>query len=241
MKRERSLDSNNCVTLHNVDKVYLPNYKALRGINLNIERGEFVFVAGTSGAGKSSFLRLIFGEEQATRGNVLILGRNMSNISSDNLSDLRTEIGVIFQDYKLLPSKNVLENVTFALESLGVRSSERNRRAMMLLEAVGLADRAEDSAMSLSGGEQQRVAIARALINRPKLIIADEPTGNLDPDMTISIFNLLIEANNCGATVIVASHNLQLIEELNKRTIVLEKGRLIGDFRFPKGVADDEE
>jgi cell division transport system ATP-binding protein len=144
-------------------------------------------------------------------------------------------VGVIFQDYKLLSTRTVLDNVAFTLEVLGVRKKERQQLAFKMLSAVGLKDRVNALPVMLSGGEQQRVAIARALVNRPQLILADEPTGNLDPDMTSAVFNLLLEANRCGSTILVASHNLPLIEELNKRTLVLDRGRIIGDFSNPRG------
>jgi cell division transport system ATP-binding protein len=223
------------ISFYHVDKVYPPNQTALRNIDVKIQRGEFIFIAGASGAGKSNLLKLLFAEERATRGQVIVGGRNLVSISSQQASSLRRTVGVIFQDYKLIRTRSVLENVAFALEVIGVRKRERFQLAFKMLSALGLKDRVHAPPLTLSGGEQQRVAIARALVNRPQLILADEPTGNLDPDMTIAVFNLLLEANRCGATVIIASHNLALIEELNKRTLVLDRGRLIGDFQHPKG------
>lgn len=228
-------NSRDMINLYHVDKVYPPNQTALRDIDVSINRGEFVFVAGASGAGKSTLLKLLFAEERATRGQVLVGGRNLVTISRAQKAALRRNVGVIFQDYKLLETRSVLENVAFALEVIGVKKRERFQLAFKMLSAVGLKERIHALPPTLSGGEQQRVSIARALINRPQLILADEPTGNLDPDMTIAVFNLLLEANRCGATVIVASHNLTLIEEINKRTLVLDRGRLIGDFEHPKG------
>lgn len=228
------------IDLHHADKVYPPNQQALRGLNLAVKRGEFVFIAGASGAGKSTLLKLIFAEEQATRGQVIVGGRNLQALNRPTISKLRRSVGVIFQDYKLLPTRTVLENVAFALEVIGVRKRERQQLAFRMLSAVGLKDRLHAYPRMLSGGEQQRVSIARALVNRPQLILADEPTGNLDPDMTMAVFNLLLEANRCGTTVLVATHNLALIEELNRRTIVLDKGRIIGDFANPGGISDDK-
>lgn len=227
--------SGDIITFHHVDKIYPPNQAALRGVDIRVKRGEFVFVAGSSGAGKSTLLKLLFAEERASRGQVTVAGRNLVAIPREQIPLYRRSIGVIFQDYKLLPTRTVLENVAFSLEVLGARKKERNQLAQALLEAVGLKERLNASPLTLSGGEQQRVAIARALINKPQIILADEPTGNLDPDMAAAIFNLLLEANRCGATLIVASHNLALIEELNKRTLVLDKGRVIGDFAHPRG------
>ena len=230
-----SSDLKEVITLYHVDKVYLPNQTALRDIDVKIQRGEFVFIAGASGAGKSTLLKLLFAEEQATRGQVIVGGRNLVTITREQVSRLRRNVGVIFQDYKLLQTRTVLDNVAFTLEVIGVKKRERQQLAFKMLSALGLKERVNAFPRMLSGGEQQRVAIARALINRPQLILADEPTGNLDPDMTIAVFNLLLEASRCGATVLVASHNLALIEEMNRRTLVLDRGRLIGDFLRPKG------
>lgn len=230
-----AVDSREFITLYHVDKVYPPNQSALRDIDLRIRKGEFIFIAGASGAGKSTLLKLLFGEERATRGNVVVGGRNLVAVSKPQIATLRRSVGVIFQDYKLLQTRTVLDNVAFTLEVIGVTKRERHNIAYKMLSAVGLRDRADALPQMLSGGEQQRVSIARALINRPQLILADEPTGNLDPDMTVAVFNLLLEANRCGATVLVASHNLALIEEMNKRTLVLDRGRLIGDFAKPRG------
>lgn len=223
------------INLYHVDMVYPPNQSALRNIDVRIDAGEFVFIAGASGAGKSTLLKLLFAEERATRGNVIVGGRNLVTISRTQAAKLRRSVGVIFQDYKLLQTRTVIDNVAFALEVIGVRKRERYDLAERMLGAVGLAERAGSYPQMLSGGEQQRVSIARALVNRPQLILADEPTGNLDPDMTLAVFNLLVEANRCGATVLVASHNLALIEEMNRRTLVLDRGRLIGDFARPRG------
>lgn len=230
------METSPVISLANVDKIYPPEQSALKGVSLRVQRGEFVFVAGSSGAGKSTLLKLLFAQELASTGQVLVLGRNLSSLPRRQVSQLRRSVGVIFQDYKLLPTRTILENVSFALEVTGVRKRERNQLAFKLLCAVGLKDRVHAFPETLSGGEQQRVSVARALIGRPELILADEPTGNLDPDMTQAVFSLLLEANRCGSTVIVASHNLALIEELNRRTIVLDHGKLIGDFSSPKEV-----
>ncbi|MCB0343768.1 MAG: cell division ATP-binding protein FtsE [Bdellovibrionales bacterium] len=223
------------VTLYHVDKVYPPNQQALRGIDFKVQTGEFVFIAGSSGAGKSTLLKLISAQERATRGQVIVGGRNLSSIARTQVASLRRSIGVIFQDYKLLETRTVIDNVAFALEVVGVAKRERYQQAYKMLAALGLKERVNSYPLMLSGGEQQRVSIARALVNRPKLILADEPTGNLDPDMASAVFNLLLEANRCGATIMVASHHLALIEALNKRTIVFDKGKLIGDFDRPRG------
>ncbi|HMO16675.1 MAG TPA: ATP-binding cassette domain-containing protein [Oligoflexia bacterium] len=216
-------------------KRYPPDQIALSDISLSVSEGEFVFIAGSSGAGKSTMLKILLGAERISDGEGLVLGRNLRFLSRSQLPELRSEIGVIFQDYKLLSSRTVIDNVAFSLEMQGIDRQKREALAYKLLAALGLRNKVHAFPQVLSGGEQQRVAVARALITRPKLILADEPTGNLDPDMTYAVISLLLEANRCGATVIVASHNIPLIEELNKRTLVLDQGKLVGDFAQVRG------
>lgn len=225
------------INLHKVQKSYPPNQIALRHIDLNVEAGEFVFIAGASGAGKTTLLKLLFGAEQASSGQVVVNGRNLSVVQGErrNVARLRRDIGVVFQDYKLLPRRNVVDNVAYGLEVSGVSYRERSNLALDLLAMIGLKDKAQALPRTLSGGEQQRVAVARALIHKPSLLLADEPTGNLDAEMTKVVFNLLLEANALGVTVVVATHNLAVIEELNLRTIVLDRGKIIGDFSSPRG------
>lgn len=223
------------IHLHNVKKTYPPDQLALNGLNIKVKDGEFVFLAGASGAGKSTLLKLLFGSERATSGEVVIGGRNLNSVSRDHVALLRREVGFVFQDFKLLPRRTVVENVEFGLEVRGYSSKDRRNRALQILASVGLAERADSLPQTLSGGEQQRVAIARALVHRPKLLLADEPTGNLDKNMANVVFQLLTEANRLGVTVVVATHNLNMVEELNFRTLVLEKGRVIGDFSSPRG------
>ena len=225
------------IHLHNVQKVYPPDQIALKSLDVRIFPGEFVFIAGASGAGKSTLLKLLFGAEQASSGEVVVGGRNLSTIRGGSIAALRREVGVIFQDYKLLPRRSVIDNVAFGLEVRGVRSWERRKSAYALLRAIGLEERAEALPPTLSGGEQQRVSIARALLGRPRLLLADEPTGNLDPEMSRLVFDLLLEANSLGVTVLIATHNLAVIEEMNRRTLVLDRGKLIGDFAKPRGMA----
>jgi len=224
------------INLHNASKLYPPDQAALRGVDLKVEQGEFLFIAGASGAGKSTLLKLLFGAERSSTGQVIVGGKNLSAVGVDGVADLRRDIGVVFQDYKLLPRRNVLDNVAYGLEVLGVGARERKRLSLLLLHAMGLQDRAEAYPVMLSGGEQQRVAIARALVRKPRLILADEPTGNLDQSMSRRVFDLLLEANAAGVTVVVATHNLSIIEELNRRTIVLDRGKIIGDFTGARGV-----
>jgi cell division transport system ATP-binding protein len=224
------------INLHGVQKLYPPDQAALRNIDLRIYPGEFVFVAGASGAGKSTMLKLMFGAERASAGQVVVGGRNLSTVTGNAVAHLRRDIGIVFQDYKLLPRRTVIDNVAFGLEVQGVGKVERRRLAMLLLKAMGLEDRADAMPAMLSGGEQQRVSIARALIHKPRIILADEPTGNLDAEMTNVVFDLLLEANAEGVTVVVATHNLAIIEELNLRTLVLDRGKIIGDFESPRGL-----
>lgn len=224
------------IRLHKVHKRYPPDQIALKHLDLQVKDGDFLFIAGASGAGKSTVLKLLFGAEKPSSGEVLVGGRNVTGLDRDGVAHLRRDIGVIFQDYKLLPRRTVLENIAFGLEVHGVARGSRDDLARRMLKAIGLEDRANAFPPTLSGGEQQRVSIGRALIHRPKLILADEPTGNLDPDMSNVIFDLLLEANARGVTVVVATHNLSIIEELNLRTVVLDRGRVIGDFASPRGV-----
>jgi cell division transport system ATP-binding protein len=224
------------ISLVQVSKVYPPENPALQGINLNLAPGEFLFVAGASGAGKSTFLKLLYGEVQASSGQINVAGYDLRDLRSANVVSLRREIGFVFQDYKLLPNRRIWENVSFGLELRGVPAKERRELAINILSAMNLADRADAFPGALSGGEQQRIAVARALVVKPKLILADEPTGNLDSQMTNTIFDLLLQANAAGVTVVVATHNLSIIETLNLRTMVLEKGQIIGDFAQPGGV-----
>ena len=222
------------IELRNVTKVYPPKQQALFGIDLKVNSGEFLFLAGASGAGKSTLLKLLYGAEKLTSGNLSFDSNNFSQPTQRNIVEHRRQIGIVFQDYKLLQRRSVLDNVAFSLEVLGVSPKVRRKQALSLLEPLGLADRANDPPQTLSGGEQQRIAVARALIHKPKLVLADEPTGNLDREMTKTIFGLLTDASRLGVTVIVATHNLSVIEELNLRTVVLDRGKVLGDFSTPK-------
>ena len=209
-----------------VYKQYDRESVALSDITVDVRKGEFCFLTGPSGAGKTSFLKLVFREELPTQGQILVGGRNITAIPESQIPELRRSIGVVFQDFKLLKRKTVLENVAFVLRILQVPGKEQKRRAFAALKAVGLHHRMHAYPLQLSGGEQQRVAIARALINEPMLLLADEPTGNLDPEMAEEIMTLFQDVNSRGTTVLVATHDREMIQRLGKRVITLERGRV---------------
>lgn len=202
---------------------------ALSDINLRIREGEFVFVTGPSGAGKTTLLRLIFGTERPTSGHILIDSINLNRIRRPKLDLLRRRIGFIFQDFKLLPTKTVFENVSLALEVTGVRSTFIRKKTHQTLRLVGLAEKEKVYPLSLSGGEQQRVAIARAIVKDPLILLADEPTGNLDPELTEDIMILFRSIHMKGTTVVVATHSQNLLEDTAQRTIFLKRGRIAGE------------
>lgn len=204
---------------------------ALDGLNLRIEKGEFCLLTGPSGAGKTTLLRLLFCADLATRGQVMIQSRNVAQLPRRQIPFLRRNLGVIFQDFKLLHRQSVLENVALALEVQGRSSHEIQERSERILREVGLAHRLYERADHLSGGEQQRVAVARALVTDPTIVLADEPTGNLDPDRAKDIMDLLVRANTRGATVLVATHDPMLLEAYKTRVLVLDEGRLVQDSR----------
>jgi cell division transport system ATP-binding protein len=210
-----------------VSKQYDRESSALADVTFTVEDGEFCFLTGPSGAGKTTLLKLVFREELPSTGQILVGGRNVTAIPDRHIHELRRSIGVVFQDFKLLKRRTVLENVAFVLKMLGVPAAEQKRRAFLALKAVGLHQRMHAYPLQLSGGEQQRVAIARALINEPMLILADEPTGNLDPEMAEEIMALFREVNARGTTVLVATHDREMIQRMGKRVIALERGRVV--------------
>ncbi len=217
------------IQLFHVQKEYPGEPPALSDVTLEIDKGEFVFLTGPSGAGKSTLLRLIFCEEAATSGQLLLFGKNVAKIGRSAIPYVRRNIGVVFQDFKLLPQRTVLENVALPLEVRSLPDREIKKRVRALLRSVGLEHRADKFPPSLSGGEQQRVAVARALATDPALLLADEPTGNLDPDRTLEVMDLLHGANARGTTVVVATHDRSLLERYKRRVIALERGRLVSD------------
>lgn len=200
---------------------------ALYDINLKFRKGEFVFITGPSGAGKTTLLRLIFGAERPTEGQILINGINLNRISRSRLDPLRRKIGFIFQDFKLLPRKTVSQNVALALEVTGERPSIIRKKTRQILRAVGLGNKEQAYPLQLSGGEQQRIAIARAIINDPLILLADEPTGNLDPDITREILLLFRTINLKGTTVVIATHSRELLKDTDQRIILLNRGRIV--------------
>ncbi len=217
------------INMINVSKVYPNGTKALTDITLRIEKSEFVFLVGPSGAGKSTMTKLIFREEQPSRGQILFNRKNISRYKQREIPYIRRAIGVIFQDFRLLQSKTVAENVAFALEVIEASRKEIRKAVPEALELVRLADKADVMPSELSGGEQQRVAIARAIVNNPPLVIADEPTGNLDPDTSWEIVTLLQEINKCGTTIIMATHAKEIVDSMRKRVVALEKGKIARD------------
>lgn len=214
------------IRIFDLSKRYEGDVAALRGINLEIARGEFVFITGSSGAGKTTLLRLMLRQDLPTQGQILVNGRNVGALPASKVPDLRRSIGVVFQDYKLIPRKTALENVAYVLNVAGLSRTEQKRRAYQALRSVGLNHRLNALPRVLSGGEQQRVAVARAVVNEPLLLLADEPTGNLDPDLAVEIMRLFREINAKGTTVVVATHDRDLIQRMQRRTVVLEAGRV---------------
>ena len=219
------------IRLKDVEKCYDNGAKAINGISLEIEDGEFVFLVGPSGSGKSTIIKMLTGEIGPTAGRIMINGYNMTNISSRQVPYMRRTIGVIFQDFRLLEKKNVYENMVFAMRAVGAPLGEIKRRIPYVLELVGLENKTRRLPGELSGGEQQRVAIARALVNNPETIIADEPTGNLDPERSFEIMSLLERINDLGTTMLVVTHEKDLVNRFSKRVIALEKGQIVSDHR----------
>ena len=216
------------IIVRDLVKQYKNKY-ALRGVNLHIRPGEFVFLVGSSGAGKSTLMKMMYLEERPTRGNVHIAGIDIGNLSPNKIPSLRRCMGIVFQDYRLLPKQNVYENVAFAMRVVGASNKEIRKRVPYVLNLVGLEGKAKMHPNELSGGEQQRVAIARALVNNPTTIIADEPTGNLDPARSLEILMLLEKINELGTTVLIVTHEKHVVNDFSKRVIAIDGGRIISD------------
>jgi cell division transport system ATP-binding protein len=218
------------IRFEDVSKVYEGQQRAaLKNVSVEVEKGEFVFLVGTSGSGKSTFLRLILREYRATRGHVYVAGKDISKLPAWKIPGLRRQIGTVFQDFRLLPGKTVHENVAFALQVIGKPSSVIKKVVPETLELVGLSGKGDRLPEELSGGEQQRVAIARAFVNRPRILIADEPTGNLDPATSIGIMKLLDRINRADTTVVMATHDSAIVDQMRKRVIELDAGQIVRD------------
>jgi cell division transport system ATP-binding protein len=217
------------IQLLHVSKTYPPDYRALTDINLEIAKGELAFIGGASGAGKSTLLKLLFREEEPTEGQILIDGRNVSRLDSGGVAFLRRKIGLVFQEFRLLPALTVLDNVALAAQVVGISKRASRTKAYQLLRELGLKDRYDAKPLALSAGEQQRVAIARALINEPKLVLADEPTGNIDDDMASEIMQLFLKIRDRGATIVIATHDRAMIQRYGTRTFYLQRGVLSDD------------
>ena len=218
--------------MKNVYKTYPNGVGAIFNLNLSIERGDFVFIIGGSGSGKSTLIKMLYREEKPSRGEIILGGVNVGKLRNSRVYKLRRLIGVVFQDYKLLPKLTVYENVAFALEVTGVDGKEIRKRVIDVLGKVGLKHKAKEYPDKLSGGEQQRVAIARAVVNRPKILICDEPTGNLDPTISMEIMDILEKINReYGTTILMVTHDIDIVKRLKKRVIVLKDGRLEKDYK----------
>jgi cell division transport system ATP-binding protein len=222
------------IQLHNVFMSYQRDVAALNGVTLKIPRGDFVFLTGVSGAGKSTLLKLLYAALIPSRGQVVIDGQNVTMLTRTQIPYLRRNIGVVFQDFKLLPNRTVFENVAITLEVLGLNKKDIGKKVFHILKQLGLEHKLNSTPVRLSGGEQQRVALARALVNDPKILLADEPTGNLDADNKEQILTIFKDANIRGTTVVVATHDRRLIETCRKRMVVLEKGQIMEDSHGPQ-------
>ena len=217
------------ILFSNVSKEYKNGTKALNNVSFSIEQGEFVFVVGPSGAGKSTLMKLVMREEKATNGNIEVNGYNLSKIRGRKISKYRRSLGVVFQDFRLINQMTVYDNVAFALRVTGATGKDIRHRVPYILGLVGLLPKAKSYPSQISGGEQQRVALARALVNNPSIIIADEPTGNIDPELSENVMELLGEINKCGPTVVVVSHEHNLVRKFGNRVITIEKGEITSD------------
>ena len=229
LKRERIIEENGIIFLDNVSKSYSTGSPALNGVTLSIGRGEFVFIVGDSGSGKSTLIKLLLRELTSTSGSVYVMGNDLARLKHRQIPRFRRNLGVVFQDFRLLNDRNVYENVAFAQRIVETPVSEIRRNVPAILATVGLAGKYKAKTKQLSGGEQQRVALARALVNRPNILLADEPTGNLDPKNSLEIMKLLEEINERGTTVLVVTHNREIVNSFRKRVITMRKGVIVSD------------
>lgn len=217
------------IEFRNVSKVYNKNVKALTNVNINIDKGEFVFLVGPSGAGKSTFIKMLLKEVEPSTGNIVMGNEDLSQIKRRQIPYHRRKIGMVFQDFRLIPTLNVYENVAFAMRVVGASPKEIRKRVPMVLSLVGLSNKYKMFPNELSGGEQQRVSIARAIVNNPKVLIADEPTGNLDPETAKEIMELIDDINKAGTTVVMATHAKDIVNSMKKRVIAIDKGEVVSD------------
>ena len=217
------------IQLNEVTKIFDDGFVALSNVTLKIDKGEFAFVVGPSGAGKSTLIKLLFREQLITAGEIIVNGRNLTELTPQEIPYFRRSLGIVFQDFRLLPDKNCYENVAFAMRVIEASRRDIQRRVKHVLDLVGLLPKAKIYPAQLSGGEQQRVAIARAIVNNPAVLIADEPTGNLDPNTSRDIMDLFKQINNSGTTIVMVTHDMEMVRYLNKRVIALEAGRVVSD------------
>ena len=218
------------IKFRNVEKTYKNGVNAVYDMNLDIKKGEFVFVIGASGSGKSTLIKMLYREERPTNGEIYVGGINVAKVKNNKVYKLRRKIGIVFQDYKLLPKLTVYENVAFSLEIYGLPTNEVKRKVLKALDLVGLKSKTKSYPNQLSGGEQQRVAIARAIVNSPKLLICDEPTGNLDPDTSLEVMKVIEKINDLGTTVVMATHDREMVNKMKKRVVLLDNGKLVKDY-----------
>ena len=227
------------IRIKDVSKQYRNGVTAIYDLNLKIKKGDFVFIIGGTGSGKSTLIKMLYREEKTTKGEIIVGGLNVAKLRNGRVYKLRRKLGIVFQDYRLLPKSTVYENVAFALEVIGAKKEEINQKVLRALELVGLKGKVRNYPDQLSGGEQQRVAIARAIVNEPKLLLCDEPTGNLDPEMSMEIMKVLEEINQTlGTTIVMATHDKDIVNKMNRRVVILKEGRLVKDVE--KGGYDDE-
>ena len=226
------------IVIKDLEKKYKTGVTAIYDFDLKVKKGDFIFVIGASGSGKSTLIKMLYREEKPTNGSIMLGGVNVAKLKNRKVYKIRRKIGIVFQDFKLLPKLTVYENVAFALEIIGLPSKEIRQKTLKALEEVGLKNKAKNYPHELSGGEQQRVAIARAIVNNPKLLLCDEPTGNLDPETSWEVMKVLEKINNDGTTIMMATHDKEMVNRMKKRVLVIDAGRLKKDYE--KGTYNDE-
>lgn len=219
------------ISIKNVMKQYKNGVTAVYDINLTVNKGEFLFIMGSSGSGKSTLIKLLYREEKPNKGEITLAGINVAKLKNRKVYKLRRKLGIVFQDFRLLPKLTVYENVAFTLDILGLKKDEVREKTLKALDLVGLKNKVKDYPDQLSGGEQQRVVIARAIVNEPKLLLCDEPTGNLDPKTSMEVMNVINEINKLGTTVIMATHNMDIVKKFKKRVVLMENGKIKKDYK----------